>query len=454
MNNRDREQFYEDDVEIIDIPEEEIIRPRPGWLQRRGEASLMHLRQLSPRRRNLYLAATLGIIALVIVVIIGSSPATRNSLQTGIFGQVPTPTPTLAPGIDLFYIEGIPSWSQVSIDNHPVAHLPAIGETPIRIPRGQHVIIWDAYPFDEQSCTISVPPVFATDTCRVNQAVHLDSGLSAWVISFDVSLAMLPDNQQTALIQATQAALDKLQSTTTIRSGEQYAMNVLTGGDLQEMVTSVTATQPLQATLSFHLDAGPNSQQTCATQVILQDCQSCHLFCPIPLSASKVATDARQWNVLALIYSTWTYATIDGRIIARDQSNSADHLLELSITWNGKNPHVGIVFSKQITSRGDLACLSAEEEIGSTGEYSVTSDETGVNWQFSTGSDLSAGCLAIGTPLNGSTTPAASNAYLLDRFGVILAANFAAHQYWRQLPVADTYELELAQQLAVQPPSQ
>ncbi|HLH61163.1 MAG TPA: hypothetical protein VKV20_05715 [Ktedonobacteraceae bacterium] len=448
MNDKDQEQFYDDDVEITDIPEEDFAHLRPGWLRLRSEASLRYLRHLPPRRRNLYLAATLGIIALVIIVIIGSSPATRDSLQTAIFGQAPTPTPTLAPGIDLFYIEGIPSWSQVSIDNHPVAHLPAIGETPIRIPRGQHVIIWDAYPFNEQSCTISVPPVFATDTCRVNQAVHLDSGLSAWVISFDVSLAMLPDKQQTALIQATQAALDRLQSTTIIWPGEQYAMNVLTGGDLQEMVTGVTATQPLQATLSFHLDAGPNSQQTCATQVILQDCQSCRLFCPAPLSTSTVATGAGQWNALALIYSSWTYTTLDGRVIAKGQSNSADHLLELNITWGGGNAHVGVVFSNQVTSQGDLACLSAEEEIGSTGEYSVTDDETGMNWHFSAASNPATGCLAIGAPLNNTATPASSNAYLLDRFGVILAANFAAHQYWRQLPVADTYELELAQQLA------
>ncbi len=459
MDDKDQNQFHDDDVEITDIPADEIAHHQPGWLRRQSEASLLHLRHLPPRRRNLYLAATLGLVGLVVVVIIGSSPSARNTLQAGIFGQAPTPTPTLAPGLDLFYIEGIPTWSQVYIDNHLLAHLPAIGESPIHLPRGHHLITWHAYPFQAQGCTISVPPVFASDTCRINQAVRLHTGLSAWIISFDVSLATLPDDQRTALIQTTQAALDKLQSTTIIQAGEEYAVNVLAGGVLQEAVTPVTAEQPLRATLRFQLDAGPNSQQTCAAQVLLQDCQSCRQFCPAPIPTPKVASDARQWNVLALIYSTWTYTSLDGHIIARDQSNSADHPLELSITWDGTHWHVGIVFNNQVTSQGNLACLTAEEEIGSTGDYSVAGevngDEVAVDWHFSAGSNLAGGCLAIGTPFDVTiTSNALPSAYLLDRFGVVLSANVAARQYWALTPTADAYEMKLAQQLAAQPPLQ
>jgi hypothetical protein len=36
----------------------------------------------------------------------------------------------------------------------------------------------------------------------------------------------------------------------------------------------------------------------------------------------------------------------------------------------------------------------------------------------------------------------------LHRFGIILAANDAAHRYLPFLPLADTYEQKLAQQLA------
>ncbi|HJT56507.1 MAG TPA: hypothetical protein VJ761_08430 [Ktedonobacteraceae bacterium] len=456
MDDTEHEQFH-DDVEISDIPAEEISNARPGWIRRGSEASLLRLRQLPPRQRNLYLAVTSGIIGLIVIIVIGSSPAARGTLQAGIFGQAPTPTPTLAPGLDLFYIEGIPSWSQVSLDGHRLTHLPSIGESPIQIPRGHHAIVWHAAPFSNQSCTMSVPPVFASDTCRINQAVRLHAGLSAWIISFDVSLTSLPDDQRTALVQKVQAALDKLQSSAIIQPGEQYAADVLTGGQLQASVTTVTATQPLRATLNFQLDAAPNSQQTCAAGVLVQDCQACRLFCPPPNPVPQTSSEAQQWNVLALIYSTWTYTTLDGHVIARDQSNSEDHPLELGITWDGTNWHVNILFNQQTTSQGDLACLPAEEEIGSTGEFSLTGGEVAqsapVNWHFRADSNLAAGCLATGTPLNDTATPTTLPiAYLLDRFGVILAANIAAHQYWALNPVADKEEQKLAQQLAVLPP--
>jgi hypothetical protein len=152
---------------------------------------------------------------------------------------------------------------------------------------------------------------------------------------------------------------------------------------------------------------------------------------------------------------SWGQAYLDGHVIARDQSNSADHPLELSITWDGTNWHVGIVFNHQVASQADLACLSAEEAIGSTGEYSITGGIVGdgapVNWQFSAGSNLAAGCLASGTPSNVTATPTTlAPAFLLDRFGVILAANQSSREYWLQLPIADKYEQQLARQLTTQ----
>jgi hypothetical protein len=40
------------------------------------------------------------------------------------------------------------------------------------------------------------------------------------------------------------------------------------------------------------------------------------------------------------------------------------------------------------------------------------------------------------------------SAYLLYRFGIILAANMTAHSYWPYLPVAGAYEQQLAAQVA------
>src|SRR5437588_7676516 len=137
MTETDHEQLDDDldaGVEITDIPEEEIGNRQPGWLRRRSKASLMLFRRLSPRRRNSYLAATLGIIVLVVIIIVGSSPTARDALDAGVFGRAPTPTETLVPGTDLFYMDGIPSWGQAYLDGRRLTQVPAIGERPLQIP--------------------------------------------------------------------------------------------------------------------------------------------------------------------------------------------------------------------------------------------------------------------------------------------------------------------------------
>src|SRR5437868_476727 len=101
MKETEHEQFHHDsdaDVEISDIPEEEVgspkrVRGRAGIRIRAGQAPPLLL-----------------VIVLVLVIIVGSSAIARDTLVSGIFGRVPTPTPTLAPGIDLFYLQGLPAW--------------------------------------------------------------------------------------------------------------------------------------------------------------------------------------------------------------------------------------------------------------------------------------------------------------------------------------------------------
>lgn len=66
-----------------------------------------------------------------------------------------------------------------------------------------------------------------------------------------------------------------------------------------------------------------------------------------------------------------------------------------------------------------------------------------------------AGCVVVASPAeNTDTTPFPSThplpgLYCLHRFGVLLAANALAHRYWPYLPVADSYEQNLARDLAI-----
>ena len=62
------------------------------------------------------------------------------------------------------------------------------------------------------------------DTCFLDEIAQVNSALSAWIITFSVSLAALPNEQRTSLIQTAQTALDAQQLTDTVRPGELYVL--------------------------------------------------------------------------------------------------------------------------------------------------------------------------------------------------------------------------------------
>ncbi len=434
------------------------------------------------RRHRLQLVVTAGIVVLALLVILGSTAPVRELVSSAFIRPAPTPTPTLGPGADLFYVQGNPPWGQLSIDGKAIAHLPRISyDPPLRLSRGRHILVWKANPFLLSSCTVSVPPSYITDTCGYHQAVQLDSGLSAYIITFSVSLTSLPTDQRATLIQAAQEALDAQQSTDTVQPGELYA---LSPNDPKcryapgQPLCYATARQPLKATLSFQLDANQASDEACIDPEPSPSCtfsyQNCHLFCPGFDSSSPAA---QAWDVFAAVLSQWEFATMDGQVLERDIPDNSlydyttgqvtdESLVPLVITWDSLGWHVTV--SHDVSAQGsgffDPACAAALDEVQS---FEPPADASGMpiypQWQFASGSVPAAGCIALGSPQpNPGTTPTSSSsqaavAYCLHRFGVNLAANELAHRYWPYLPVADAYEKQLAQQLAALvsgPPSQ
>ncbi len=108
-----------------------------------------------------------------------------------------------------------------------------------------------------------------------------------------------------------------------------------------------------------------------------------------------------------------------------------------------------------------LACLSFQSELAnarnSNGslEYGFTQNASKliVTWKLFEGMNLAQGCLAVAVPQQSSaSTPTAAalkaGAYFLWRFGVFLAANNLAHSYFPSLPIADSYEQHIAQNIA------
>jgi hypothetical protein len=459
VDDAEHEQFQDDsDVEISDIPgknaadSDVVASPKmPYWPFRRPA---------SPRQRTLQLTVIISVVALILFIILGSSASVRDALVGGIFGRAPTPTQALAPGSDLFYIEGTPSWGRVSIDGRTLSQLPIIritppsatSDPPLQLARGRHQIVWHADPFRPQSCFVSVPEL-NTDTCRNVGVVQPKPGLSARIIILSESLATLAADQRTALIQETQATLNTLQSTEIVRPGEQFVHALP-----RSLVD--TAVRPLRATLRFELDTDTTSNALCSGEAAL--CifggQDCRLFCsqlertdPVPMPLLGPG-----WYVMAIVRSTWEYATLDGQVIADnqpdDRGNARDfeHFVSLNIRWNSTKWYISI----SDNSYGDLACASAQEgfELDSELQTVWKDNNQSVQWQFVAGPNRATGCLVIATIMQDSNTTPSSTpppvAYLLHRFGIFLAANDVAHHYWPLLSLANTYEQKLAQQLA------
>jgi hypothetical protein len=99
----------------------------------------------------------------------------------------------------------------------------------------------------------------------------------------------------------------------------------------------------------------------------------------------------------------------------------------------------------------DLACSIAEDGLGQfldTGRVGTPHGTFDV--RFATSSSLAAGCVALVMLEPNTTTPTTGlppTAYCFYRFGLWLAANATAHQFWPTMLQANAYERNLAHQL-------
>ncbi|HEU0002562.1 MAG TPA: hypothetical protein VFQ36_16770 [Ktedonobacteraceae bacterium] len=235
--------------------------------------------EFSPPRRRVSPALITGIIVLVVLIVAGGIFATTRFVGGSANA---TPTPTLVPGSNLFYIQTSPGWGTVFVDGQKLAHVPGStpNDLPLQLSVGVHEVSWQADLFT-QKCTIIVPPVLSETKCLANDPVTVPKGphkgLPAFLIDFTASFSDLMPAQQQSLFQAAQKALDALQSSEIVQPGEQYA-------DLNAPSATATATSALRATLHFQLITDPNSSAQCMGGFLdFGGCryngQDCHLFC-------------------------------------------------------------------------------------------------------------------------------------------------------------------------------
>ncbi len=433
------EQRDHEVVEISDLPQDGMPFPK-----KRGEIrflpGLLFLLRWSRQHRRLSALLTVSLVGLALLMLVGSVLPIQQIQEGKGLRARQTPAPLTGP--DLFYFSPLPSWGTVFLDGQPLAHVPVpiVGnEPPLRLPRGRHVLEWQAAPFESQRCILLVPPQQGTgQTCTITQAPETAFADRASLITLPVSLAQLPEGERTALIHAAQSLLDTLQSTEVVRPGERY---VLAEGSPQVQ----TASTPLRARLHFFLDTDTRVPVTCSGLSLGEGCtisdRDCRLFCT-PLWPK---TPGPAWDIAAIFHTTWQYTTLDGQAVegsppAQGAAISAQ-FVALHVTWTDGQWRVA--FQNQgASSFDDPICVATIAEVGANPSYRfVAGSSTQLSWTYTSAYTAAGGCLAA---TQGEQTP---NILLLRRFGVLLAANTEAHRLWPRLPVAGSYEQQLAEHL-------
>ena len=474
-----------DDTEQTQLPDEseEQIIPLDDApaLSEHSRGSQWLAKKFTPRQRTfaLRISVIFSLLLLIILVIPASIPVVEN-FTTQLYNRiVPPPLPKLAPGEDSFYFDVNVPWEAVTIDDHSTA-IPRIGiDRPVVLARGTHFIAWRADPFQEQECTVSVPPALH-DTCvsETDELVGLRHVPKAQLLALHESISTEPPPQYSELIRAVQQALSRQDASTIVQPGEMYF----------GPKGNTTALEPLRATLRFNLDmnaSGPlmigrnDAHGINGMQIYSIATQDCQILCslpwnlwqskpPLPPSSSIPVLPPHAitptWYVLAFASESWDYATMQGNIVANgiQASYSAiSHPVLLGIVWDGTHWYVNADFQQDVVpyyyagqsylTQGppiviDPACAVAQDDF-STMSGLLT------HVRYFSDTNAADGCLIIGTtdPASQLQVSLPSTLQYLYRFGVYDALNNATWKFAPNYPQANTYEQQFAQQLVKLP---
>ncbi|MDQ6661771.1 MAG: hypothetical protein M3Z24_12505 [Chloroflexota bacterium] len=435
--------------------------------------------KLTARQRFWRIALASVLVAVTLGFLLNSSPAMRTTALGWLNIHSSTPTSVVAPETDIFLVDASPPWGTLFIDGHPVhvvsnpplsnvPVLPNQGQNgffwqaaltllPIHLNPGHHQLVWKAAPFEPLQCSLSLPQL-ATDTCQL-AAAFSSAYPTAQRILIHGSLNTLSLEQQQSLKLAIQAFLDQQQSTDTVQIGEQF-LHVHGNSSVDR------ATQPLYATQHFVLDTteAPNSscviisKWPCTASLGSDHEQNCLLFCTGSDEYQSVDAPGEGWGALVVVHVAWNYSTVNRRIVAQNQPDTLptytlfEYPMNLNITWDGVQWHVSANPNNGLTGPMNFACLTAMNMSDTLFPSSTTTTpSSGWSTKPIAGLRNAAGCVLKieaqsynpGTPAPSSHGPAA---YCLYRFGLVLAVNDTAHNYWPQMPRTSPYEQNLVQQ--------
>ncbi len=403
--------------------------------------------------------ATAALFVLAILLILFSITPIRQFF-------IPAPVQTTFD----YRLDANPPWGHLLVDGQAVK-MTSSGIYPLfSLSRGKHTLLWRADPFSPQQCIIVVPVGFGIDTCKHPEIPPASGGTNSY-ISFPTDLAMLSTEQSTALLQATQAMFDSQQSSEMVRPGDLYAQTSQATGSSSPSCTVLQiaalclayADQPLKATLRLQLDTTSWSRVSCAGGACASNGQNCHIFCTqFFYAAPDVGASPTVWQTIVYAQLFWRFSALDGSVVADDQADffirgqQNDIAVPLNITWDGRHWGVSMGMTGDYAYSSTPVCDAAMGDLNNLENAvpATTGQETQTSMSAVRGTTFASGCLIefklqtgvfpVATP----TPPPPVVAYVMQRFGVLLAVNSAAHHLFPFLPVANAYEKQLAQQWA------
>lgn len=456
MDEHNPEEVQNDqDVEITDL-DESSAGSRPPRL-----VSRLALLVLDRRYRRPVTFATAAVALLAVILILANTVPVRMS---GPGSGIEPPAQTAQPGNYTYIIQASPPWGHLFVDGHAARLYPDQGFQSIILSTGRHKLTWQARPFTVQQCSIAVPPESGVDTCTHPEFTMINSASVDTVIVFQATLNSLKPGTRAALIQMVQETLDGQRSGEMVQPGEVYAISSLTyhttskpcvlTQDESAALCYQSANQPLRATVSFQLDTDTSPSAPCIGGTCFYNGEDCRLFCDAPAYETPVAPFASlRWNTFAIVHIVWHYYTSQGQIVTPAETDSFiwgqqdEHLVPLSITWDGASWHVMAPYDSE-PSQSSPMCDAA---IGDVSTLLYADARTSFSFDPIPAPSPALGCLIKIQQVSLPETPTPSSpvpvAYLLHRFGVLLAVNDAARRLVPFLPLADAYETRLAKQL-------
>ncbi|MGZ3602362.1 MAG: hypothetical protein ACXWQ5_22555 [Ktedonobacterales bacterium] len=414
---------------------------------------------LSRRQRASRVAVSVGVVvAAFLAITLIFAPFLYAGLQ-------PPAAQSLGRNADRFYfVPNIP-WGRVVLDGNRLTRLPEVGSAqPLHLAPGRHSLEWLADPFVPFHCTLSVPHS-NTDTCATEPLIDSSGAFTGTLITEHESLLAVNLDQLLPLRGAIQGAIRDATATATVEPGEHYR-HPFKLGDLQSGKV-VVADQALKATMSFVPMLQTGLSELCSMypsqSEILPLCrapgQDCRELCTLS-QPRGVYGRSNDWLAAISARILWSYTTPDAKVAEQDAATYGFDLtlIVLRITWNGAEWHVTPVIGDRshLAAASDASCGSAREWlIDGIEENQLKSDvPTIANGFYSSTANAATGCVVMLPPSTNtnSTFPSsplqAEMPIFLGRFGVLLAANDAAHALWPELPQVTPHEGLIAEALS------